>query len=78
MSKRIDWWQITMDLQSAGYTMQRISEETFIPRTTLLGYRNTGVEPKHADGETLLALWRRVMVPPVPCVEGKLRYSTNR
>jgi hypothetical protein len=74
MSKRIDWWRITMDLQDAGYSLQRVADETFIPRSTLLGYRNLGAEPPHGNGEALLALWRRVMVPAVPVTDSKVRH----
>lgn len=56
---RIDWWQVTMDLQAAGLSLKRISEETLIPWSTLQGYRNHGAEPRHRDGEALLAVWRR-------------------
>lgn len=56
---RIDWWQVTMDLQAAGITIKRISDETLIPHSTVMHYRNEGAEPRHADGEALLSVWRR-------------------
>jgi len=63
--KRVDWFQILADLRRIGLTDVVVAEQTGIPRTTLLGYKQ-GAEPKHADGERLLAFWRQNMIPPVP------------
>jgi hypothetical protein len=69
---RCDWWRIVTDLQM-HMSIEAISEVTLIPRGTLLGYKNTGAEPKHADGMRLVALWTQRMVPPLPLVEGTTR-----
>jgi hypothetical protein len=58
---RVDWWRVTVDLQRCGVSLSDVSDLTLIPRSTLLGYRNLDVEPRHADGEALLALWRQHM-----------------
>lgn len=50
-----------MDLQAAGLSLQRISDETLIPKSTISGYRNHDAEPRYQDGEVILALWRRFM-----------------
>ena len=42
------------------FTLAEIAQYTQIPRTTLLGYRNLGAEPKHYAGVTLLKLWAQV------------------
>ena len=55
---RIDWWQIITDIKQAGLSIAQAAVKTGIPRTTLLGFRNSGAEPRHSDGELLLKLWR--------------------
>lgn len=70
---RCDWWRVIQDLQMHGMSMEAIAEITFIPKSTLMGYKNQDAEPKHADGERLLALWRTRMLPPLPVVEGTTR-----
>lgn len=69
---RCDWWRIVTDLQM-HMSIEAIAEHTTIPRGTLLGYKNQGAEPKHADGERLIWLWRQRMLPPLPVVEGTTR-----
>lgn len=70
---RIDWWRIIADLSAKGMTMQRVSDLTSIPLSTLAGYKNLNVEPKHADGERLLVLWRRTVMPALPVTAGSVR-----
>ncbi len=67
------WWRVIQDLHMHDYSMQDVAEITHIPRTTLQGYKNLDVEPKHADGERLLALWRSRMVGLPPMRECRLR-----
>jgi hypothetical protein len=68
-----DWWRVIQDLHMHGLTLVAIAEATYIPKSTLHGYKNLGVEPKHADGERLIALWRTRMVDPLPVVMCSLR-----
>lgn len=70
---RVDWWRILNDLNTKGMGMRTISDLTSIPLATLAGYKNLNVEPKHADGERLLVLWRRNMMPALPVVTGSVR-----
>lgn len=72
-NQRYDWWQILQDLSMHGMTLQVVSEATGIPVSTLNGYKNLNAEPKHADGERLLATWHRRMHPPVPRITGSVR-----
>lgn len=55
------------DLRVQGYSLYAVAEETGIPRKTIDGFRS-GSEPRHSDGELLIALWERVMLPPLPMV----------
>lgn len=71
----VDWWQIIQDLHMHGMSAQAISEVTHIPKSTIMGYKNLGVEPKHADGERVLALWRRRMHGEPPVVMCALRQT---
>jgi hypothetical protein len=67
-----DWWRIITDLQM-HMTMVAMAEVTRIPRTTLIGFKNGNVEPKHADGEQLLQLWRLRMAGAPPVVMCDIR-----
>ena len=77
MSKphRIDWFRVLTDLRVQGYSLHGVSEVTGIPRTTLIGYKDLDVEPRHSDGEALLALWERAMLPPLPTKESHRKNS---
>jgi hypothetical protein len=63
----IDWWQVIQDLSMHRMNLQAICDTTGIPVSTLNGYKNLGVEPKHADGSRVLSLWHARMAgePPV-------------
>lgn len=71
--QRCNWWQVIRDLQMHGMSLEDIAEAAYIPKSTLMGYKNLDAEPKHADGERLIGLWRRRMLPPLPVVEGTTR-----
>lgn len=73
MQMRIDWFRVLADLRVQGYSLYSVADETGIPRKTLEGYRNHGAEPRHSDGELLLALWERAMLPPVPTMPDRTR-----
>lgn len=53
---RIDWFQILTDLNRLGVPVSSVSQQTRIPKSTILGWKQ-GAEPKHADGELLIDLW---------------------
>lgn len=72
-NQRVDWWQIVQDLRRHGQTLANITTVTEIPRSTLIGYKNMYVEPKHADGVRLLTLWRQHMHPAVPVLDETVR-----
>lgn len=71
--QRVDWWKVMDDLSKAGMTMEAVSAAVSIPVSTLAGYKNSNVEPKHADGERLVALWQLRVVPAVPMTRGSVR-----
>lgn len=62
---RIDWFRILEDVGREGFTLYDVAHYTTIPKSTLLGYRNLGAEPRHAVGDALLAFWSQVMGRPV-------------
>ena len=55
--RRIDWPQVVADLKGRGYTTTGIAMRLRIPRTTIRGWTEIDGEPRHADGERLIALW---------------------
>lgn len=70
---RVDWYRVMMDLRRKGISVAEIVRQTDIPSSTLMGYTNLDVEPRHADGVQLVALWQSVMCPPLPTQEVKPR-----
>lgn len=45
------------DLRRAGTTIASVSRQIRVPQATVMGWKNTGAEPKYADGERLVDLW---------------------
>jgi hypothetical protein len=60
VGRKVDWALVLADVRRAGYTIAEVAEYTQIPRTTLLGYRNLGAEPRHAAGDVLIRFWAQV------------------
>jgi hypothetical protein len=64
---RIDWFRVLADLAREGYSLEKVSYFTEIPRTTLIEYRQ-GAEPPYWRGEILMKFWRestRLDSPPL-------------
>jgi hypothetical protein len=57
---RINWFRVLDDIirQESG-SLKQAGRELDVPRATLMAWRD-GVEPRHADGERLIAYWVRV------------------
>jgi len=56
----IDWWQVVVDLERAGYSHASMAAAVGVPRTTLIGWKNLGAEPGFTNGERLVLLWAAV------------------
>lgn len=61
---RVDWFRVLAELQGRGYNLANISAAINVPKSTMMGWRNLDAEPRHADGERLIALWCRVCTLP--------------
>lgn len=59
VESKISWFHLFALLKRKGWSLYRIETHTGIPKSTMLGWSN-GAEPKHSDGETLIALWLEV------------------
>ncbi|HCY61549.1 MAG TPA: hypothetical protein DHV59_01635 [Oxalobacteraceae bacterium] len=59
MSQRlsVDWFRVLADLKSAGVSMYAVSELIDVPKGTLMGWKNSGAEPRYSVGERLVELW---------------------
>jgi hypothetical protein len=57
---RVDWFRVMAELQAQGYNLANISAAISVPKSTMMGWRNLDAEPRHADGERLIALWCKV------------------
>lgn len=53
---RVDWPRVLLYLRRAGYSMRAFADSLGIARSTITGWM-AGSEPKHADGEKLIAFW---------------------
>lgn len=54
---RVDWFQLLTDLQRHGFPSLQVAKVIEVPHSTVMGWKNEGAEPKHADGERLVDLW---------------------
>lgn len=59
MSQRltIDWFRILSDLKAAGLGVYVISDLIDVPKATIMGWKNSGAEPRYSAGERLVELW---------------------
>ncbi|GAB2494033.1 hypothetical protein [Arenimonas alkanexedens] len=57
--ERVDWFQVLLDLSRRGYALQAIAAQIAVPKSTLMGWKNQGHEPRHVEGERLLIFWAR-------------------
>ena len=56
--RRVDWFAVLCDLKRCGFAAQGVAEEIGVAKSTLFGWKQ-GAEPKHGDGERLIAFWCR-------------------
>lgn len=70
---RVDWWAVISKLSRAGFGLLAISRKTGIPKSTIIGYKNSNVEPKHQDGLNLLKMHREFCDGEVPLQKGSVR-----
>lgn len=56
LDRRVDWFRVFYTLKVEGYSYYTLAALTGIPKNTLCGWAY-GAEPKHADGERLIAFW---------------------
>lgn len=54
---RVDWFQVLEDLRRAGIPVASVAAQIRVPKGTVMGWKNTGAEPKYADGQMLVDLW---------------------
>lgn len=54
------WWRVITDLERGGYSHAAIGAAIGLSRTGIEGWKNRNVEPRHEDGERLIALWQIV------------------
>lgn len=57
--QRVDWFQVLMDLKRAGLSSAAVAAMVVVSKSTVIGWKNLGAEPKHVEGERLVELWCR-------------------
>lgn len=53
---RIDWFRVLADLSRNGLGERGVARRIRVSKTTINGWKQ-GAEPRHSDGERLIALW---------------------
>jgi hypothetical protein len=71
----VNWWQVIQDLHMHGMSVQAIADVIYVPKATVLGWKNLGAEPKHADGSRLVALWQSRMTGEPPVIMCSIRQT---
>lgn len=54
---RVDWFRLLMDLKRAGLGLEGIALRVEVSKSAVIGWKNLDAEPRHTDGERLIALW---------------------
>ena len=70
--QRVDWFRLLADLKRLGFSLRSLPEHVHIPYETMRDWANKGHEPRHSDGERLIAFWQTVMNRPresVPMID---------
>ena len=53
----VNWFRVIVDLTTiGGVTLRQIAHAMQIPKATIINWKN-GAEPRHSDGERLIAFW---------------------
>ena len=55
----VDFVQVLTDLARNGVPVASVSTTIRVPKSTILGWKQSS-EPKHVDGEALIAFWIKV------------------
>ena len=61
---RVDWFRLLMDLKRAGLSLESIARMVEVSKSAVIGWKNLDAEPKHREGERLIALWERMSGMP--------------
>lgn len=60
---RTDWFRVLADLQRCRLHTRAVARRLGVGKTTVHGWKS-GSEPRHSDGERLIALWCQSMNQP--------------
>lgn len=53
----VDWKEVFLQLQREGYSTPAIEHFTGVKRSTFMGWKNLDAQPRHHDGERMIAFW---------------------
>lgn len=56
LEPRTDWFRVLADLQRCRLHTRAVARRLGVGKTTVHGWKS-GSEPRHSDGERLIALW---------------------
>lgn len=61
----VSWWHVIVEMERHGYTHAAVGAAVGCARATVERWKNGyDIEPRHEDGERLIALWRVVTGRP--------------
>lgn len=55
----VSWYKVILQINSAGCSTQKISEETGINLSRIKGWKSHGYRLKFEDGVKIIKLWKR-------------------
>lgn len=62
--RAINWFRVIVDLGRMRWTYRAIADAVGVSKSTIVNWAD-GAEPRHGDGERLLALWSAQVGRPV-------------
>lgn len=57
----VDWSELFLQLKREGWSTHEIAHFTGISKSTFMGWKNDDVQPRHPDGERMIAFWSQAL-----------------
>lgn len=57
----VDWKEVFLQLQREGWSTHEIAHFTGISKSTFMGWKNDDAQPRHAQGERMIAFWAQAL-----------------
>lgn len=57
----VDWKEVFLQLQREGWSTHEIAHFTGISKSTFMGWKNDDAQPRHPEGERMIAFWSQAL-----------------